>query len=326
MVEGEEQAAGRGGRFREEASRQAAAAATAASEGRARLAADAIDFRRACGRAGGRDSRLKRCTWPRLGGHRPEGRDDSERAQLACKISCSARRIYMTSICASLACVPAGRAVDLVLPRRLAGCDEVARGRSSNSSARARARWLGLTRAPLLPLPLLLLQPVDALPSLEPSSPNQPPYSLSPTHHPLSHTNPPPHTSPHPPHLHQQLCLAAEREARDSARAAPSVTARCGPPPFLVVDLIVGPRWSLAAARLTPWLSLPIDPGRSCVTTSRASPSLRSAVWHAVAVSSGSLASSTRRPGVSSRSSSRVRLPPLPPAVALSLSSSEASR
>merc|ERR1712093_3700 len=65
-------------------------------------------------------------------------------------------------------------------------------------------------------------------------------------------------------------CLAVERAERVSARAAPSVTAR------------------------------------SFATTSRASPSLPSAVSLAVVVSSVSRASSTRRPAVSSRSSSRT--------------------
>merc|ERR1711939_380503 len=65
-------------------------------------------------------------------------------------------------------------------------------------------------------------------------------------------------------------CLAVERAERVSARAAPSVTAR------------------------------------SFATTSRASPSLPSAVSLAVVVSSVSLASSTRRRAVSSRSSSRT--------------------
>ena len=65
-------------------------------------------------------------------------------------------------------------------------------------------------------------------------------------------------------------CLEEEKEEKDSARAAPSATAKC------------------------------------CVTTSRASPSPPSAVLHAVVVSSASQASSTKRPVVYSKCSSRT--------------------
>merc|ERR1711879_872515 len=74
-----------------------------------------------------------------------------------------------------------------------------------------------------------------------------------------------------------QSCLDEERAERDSERAARSVTAR------------------------------------SCETTSRVSPSPPSAVSRAVVVSSVSLASSTRRPVVSSRSSSRTSSATLSP-------------
>merc|ERR1712146_56448 len=75
------------------------------------------------------------------------------------------------------------------------------------------------------------------------------------------------------PKVHTTLitkCLAAVKEARDSERVAPSVTAR------------------------------------RCATTSRASPSRRSAVWLVVVAGSASRTSSTKRLVVCSRSSLRA--------------------
>ena len=108
-----------------------------------------------------------------------------------------------------------------------------------------------------------------------PHSPAQPPSSQNvqsidqPSHSfdqsigsPTPAPHPTPSTTEHPL---SSTCLDAARAARASARAAPSATARC------------------------------------CATTSRASPSPPSAAWPAVAVSSASPASSTRRPAVCSR-------------------------